>query len=347
MFDRNPNNSSRRSGLIAAILAVFLAAGSIPHDARANGSTTNTWHESNGCSAFFRVSHDAATCLTANWDNSPPVSSGYALGSRATVRNKCSNYGTVVAHLDVSGSGDWHIHLTNNEEYRGSLPLNDVSGVYCCLNASDLCHKSQVEKIASGPYAGHISRITTTASAIATTYEDVSTHHRRYNFCQSNPIDIYCRANPQGDALTVPTTPACSDDNTCNCGDHFCTADDCDSMWDDNAPATFSALDDRTSGGCAESDDASYSSSIDAADGTSQNCTIRTWCATDTQFGAYVDSNYVSMRAVKEVEFTVDANASDIRQMYNLFNCSGVVKKGSCTGTAISTHISDQSVQLD
>lgn len=95
--------------------------------------------------------------------------------------------------------------------------MSDVVSISCCANESEICHKSQVEKNAQ-------SRIKV-YSGTGTTYNyvNVSTYVDRYNYCADNADSLYCENNPEGDAF-APLT----------CGDHDCTASDCDDGWDDS-----------------------------------------------------------------------------------------------------------------
>ena len=104
-----------------AIAVVALALSAAPlGGALADGSSTNDWHYAGGCNSQYKVHKDNAGCLSAWWDNSPPASSGVAGGATFGMRSNCSNYGTVVTHIDVQDSGDYHIHLTTGSRKRES-----------------------------------------------------------------------------------------------------------------------------------------------------------------------------------------------------------------------------------
>ena len=86
------------------------------------------------------------------------------------------------------------------------------------MNESDLCHRQQVEA------KDGIIRVYT-GSGTTTRDVDVSTHAKRYEFCQDNRNNVYCEANPEGDAFT---RPGCEGDPSA------CTVDDCEDAYEES-----------------------------------------------------------------------------------------------------------------
>ena len=336
----NEDSGNRAGGIALAILAAFLAAFVAIGDARADGENAggdDNWHIGGKCSGSHAIPHTSSTCLHAWWDNSPSA----ALVSTAFgAQSHCSSYGTVVAEIRLERGTNEHFHIPDADKIRGSDNYRDVDNVYCCLNHSDLCWKKQVEKNDEG----EISHITTPSSSILTeTPVDVSTHWARYRFCQANPDYIYCTVDPEGDANTEPEGPACAEDESCNCGDHYCSAADCESQWDSSTPASRGLI--KEGGisdihGCAPSNDTDYTShfsaTIDASDGTSQTCTMRVVCGVGDRRNTYVNGAWRRETTVKWVEFTADVEDVD-----RYYNCAGVLYKTSCGSAVTSTHIED------
>ena len=196
---------------------------------------------------------------------------------------------------------------------------------------------------------GKIREITVSGSSYTTNWVDVSTHEKRYQYCQSKPNSIYCKNDPSGDAFTDPN-PSCEVTETCNCGDHHCTANDCTSEWDGTTPATRGLfVDSRTldTHGCAPSTDSDYgshfSATIDATDGTSQSCTLQVVCGSSGGSNTYENGTWTYTRILKKVQFTADVDDID-----NHYNCGGVLYEDSChSGTAVSAHIEDIEITVD
>ena len=166
------------------------------------------------CESNHRLSHSEVDCLHAWWDNTPSASTGVPGGSTVAAISNCSIYGTVVAKIDIRHRSDWTWHLENSSTRRGKLAFNDIRGVSCCRDISDLCLRRQVE---ANPDGRIVVYNTSSASYDAV---DVSTRIKRYEFCQDNPDNIYCVVDPKGDAYWEP-----------NCGDHDCTMGDCSWQW--------------------------------------------------------------------------------------------------------------------
>ena len=197
-----------------AALALFvvsaLAAGPV---------SANTFESVNSaCDQKYRMPHTTATCLDAAWDNTPPILSGVAGGSTFWAQNMCSDYGSVVASIDTINFLDSRWTLTNSSQERDQLSVYDIRNITCCIDRSDLCIKKQV--VATG---GQITRVTVTESGYEQTAVDVSTHEKRYEFCEDNADDIYCENDPEGDAFTAPVY---------DCGADECTTEDCIAFWE-------------------------------------------------------------------------------------------------------------------
>ena len=190
----------------------------------------------------------------------------------------------------------------------GASVEGEIADAYCCFDQSDLCYKSQVEKNDSG----QITRVTKSSLTLSTTLVDVSTHHKRYDFCQANPDDIYCQVDPEGDANTEPEGPACAEDSSCNCGDHHCTVGDCDWHWERSPAAATCAT-------AGSGDSSLYSSSIDAEDGTGQTCTLEVACETERKLHRGGDQR-IEFNTVSDSVWNID----DYR------NCDGTPREDSC-----------------
>ena len=168
------------------------------------------------CEWSYRMNHSNSDCMHGWWDNSPPASTGYAMGSKYGVQSFCSNYGSVVAKIDISGGSDRTWTLNNGSKQRGGSVWNNVSGIYCCIDKGDMCVKQQVEK------SNHEIKYFVSGNSTLQT-ANVNERIDRYNFCQDHPDTIYCDVNPQGDAHWTPV-----------CGDHDCSVNDCNWHWNQN-----------------------------------------------------------------------------------------------------------------
>ena len=140
-----------------------------------------------GCNNSYRVSHRDSSCLHAWWDNTPSISSGVAGGSKVGVKSHCSQYGEIIAHVDIRDYYDYHFVLDNSNRARQNHLSEDVREVSCCMNESDLCYTQQVER-RGGPTIWVY-----TGSGTSMREVDVSSHQKRYEFCQDNADGIYCR----------------------------------------------------------------------------------------------------------------------------------------------------------
>lgn len=312
----------KKANILLAVLSVCLAAGfgSAPANAD-NDDNSYGWqiHGGGACTGINRIDKTSSSCLEAGWDNEPQ----YHAGTVYWAKNLCNNLGKLVVHIDLYNLGDRHFHL--HKYYSGKITRShswtDTRNIYCCLDKSDLCWKRQVQA-----RNGTIWHIDTSRGHTNPDYIDVTTHQKRYNFCKDNSDYIYCRVDPKGDANKKPKGPACADDNSCNCGDHYCTAEDCDAEWDLSAPGQTDITGNH---GCLDSSHSEYASSIDADDGTSQTCTITTACNHWVTYDGKVNA--------KKLSFSADVE--DIRDHYA---CNGELKEGGCfSGTVVSTFIED------
>ena len=209
-----------RTGVaVVAVLTCLVATST----AWAHGyAITATSHDGEGCSPGNRVSHGTSTCIHGWWDNTPPASSGHALGSSYGAENgenQCNRYGSFVVNVDIRSTEDRHFHLAQGtwlSSERSHDLFNDVRQISCCWDRSDLCYIKEV--IAENNV---IMRHTSGTSWV---YEYVGRHQQRYDLCQSYPDIIYCKKNPSGDAFTPPApppTPALPEVSLQDCYDNF------------------------------------------------------------------------------------------------------------------------------
>ena len=136
-------------------------------------------------------------------------------GSTYGAQNKCANYGAMKATIDLQSGSDEHFHMSNGDKKRGADWTRNVKDIACCLNQSDLCKKNQVEK-----ENGKIKVWTGTGTTMDTV--NVSTHVKRYLYCNDNPDSIYCVNDEDGDAFTVPTLVCGPSDNRRECRARDC-----------------------------------------------------------------------------------------------------------------------------
>ena len=206
-----------KANFIVAALAAF-AVSAVTMVATTGPANAKEWRLGGACSSSYRQHHRSAGCLHAWWDNSPPPSTGVVGGSTYGARSYCGDYGTVIAHIDLRGGLDENFLLNRGGRIRGRSGTNKVRNISCCMNESDLCHKQQVEA------RNGIIKVYT-GSGTTTRDVDVSTHLKRYEFCEDNANTIYCEVNPEGDAFTAPT---CEDDP------RACTVDDCEDAYEES-----------------------------------------------------------------------------------------------------------------
>ena len=124
------------------------------------------------------------------------------------------------ANIDLKDISDEHFHLNDTSKKRGRIHTVDVRDIACCMDKSDFCYKQQVEK-----KNGNIKVWTGTGTTMDTV--NVSTHVKRYLYCNDNPDSIYCVNDEDGDAFTVPTLVCGPSDNR-----RECRASDCNWAFD-------------------------------------------------------------------------------------------------------------------
>ena len=244
-------------------------------------------------SSQTKIENSLSDCISG-WYKNYSMWSGTK--AQARVKAHCTQWGTVVAEVDISNQSDKTLTFTENNRVRvdSNGPTYKIRGIYCCLDAGDnLCYKNQVEKNS----AGKIKHVTVSGSSVSSTMVHVGTHKKRYIFCRDNPDDIYCGADPEGDAFTTPH----------NCGDHTCTVGDC--TWHFEQSTAYDS--------CRISSQYGYSMSISAEDGTSQRCTVNVQCQT----GQVVDSHAIHR---------ANSFSAQVWDFDDLHNCSGDLQVGAC-----------------
>ena len=219
---REPTNAVRIVGSTAfagvmttiALVLVLSMLGTSPAFADGDG-TSGQSHAGGGCNSQYKVGHRDSDCLHGWWDNTPPASTGVSGGSTYGTQNECSEYGDIKSHVDMLNTNDMHFHNDDGGKKRGRRGYNDVSGISCCINESDLCYKQQVKK-----KQGNIL----VWSGDDTDMDEVNviSHTRRYLYCNQYPDSIYCENDLDGDAFIAPSLL---------CGPHGnkreCRASDC------------------------------------------------------------------------------------------------------------------------
>ena len=114
----------------AGVAAIALLAGALlllPENA-----------EASQCSRAERVDHRNAECLSASWKNR-----GLLKKSPYHVSNQCSEYGKVVAKVDLASARDRTIHLIDDNPRDGDT-RHRIRSISCCSDISDLCNRSDV-----------------------------------------------------------------------------------------------------------------------------------------------------------------------------------------------------------
>ena len=114
------------------------------------------------CEKSKRISRRDSECLNAWWDNSDGIGSNFF-----HVQNMCSDYGSVVAKIDLKGAMDrtWTV---NGEGWRHGNSLHRVREISCCSDKSTLCNRSDVVTEA-GCLARFLERSPAAASCIDAT----------------------------------------------------------------------------------------------------------------------------------------------------------------------------------
>ena len=89
------------------------------------------------------MSHRDSECLEASWDNNSwPDATSYQ------VRSVCSDYGKVVAKVDIKDGSDHTLHL-NNSNWRRDSGWYRIRWIYCCTDIGDLCNRADMHTDAS------------------------------------------------------------------------------------------------------------------------------------------------------------------------------------------------------
>ena len=182
---------------IAAIALLAVALLLLPADA-----------EAGQCSRPERVNHRDAECLSASWKNR-----GLLKKSPYSVSNQCSEYGKVVAKVDLVSAGDRTLHLTDSHPRDGDT-RHRIRGIYCCSDLSTLCNRSDVESD-----AGCLKLFERESTAAATCASATATYSSENGTCT---ISAECRPRdaPGQDmyaSRTRVTVPATDVDEVHNC----------------------------------------------------------------------------------------------------------------------------------
>ena len=319
--------------MLAAFLTMFVAVG----DAKADdpGAANKILSQitgDGGCDNWARITTESATCMSSGWRHQiiPPYYETWA-------QNHCSDYGDILAHVDVRNEGDTHIHADDSERAYGGDTTNEPRSIKCCIDESDLCWKDQVEPVESGDLAGMVRMVTVHSGSYSAGYEYVRTHEERYHVCASEhapyPDSIYCQVDPEGDAHTVPSSLLVNPDTAsmhdlrarpcggegeprCTCGGHICDRFDC--KWSFNqSPAS------RTCRDMTGSQGAGFRHSESAM-----------WSCSLSHMICRVAEYYIGQGNMHRYEGTggqaLTASMSDIRK---LNNCDGVLSTSPCPVT--------------
>ena len=94
--------------------------------------------QAGSCGKSQRIKHGDAECLTGKWKNR-----GWWKKNTFEVKNECPDYGTVFAKIDIKSGYDWTLKLDDGEKEKKS-DSNEIRGIYCCKDLSDLCKKSDI-----------------------------------------------------------------------------------------------------------------------------------------------------------------------------------------------------------
>ena len=170
------------------------------------------------CGTTLKRSTSFATCLDGDITSELPLAGVISPTWRWTVTNKCSNYGQLIVSVDVRDADDFKVTMPTSyaNSYTGTSGQHRIDSIACCLDQSDLCYKNQVEADANG----FITSMSVSSTMVTVTTVNVSTHQRRYDFCQANPSNLYCTIDPEGDANTDPQASGA-------CNGEACTIQDC------------------------------------------------------------------------------------------------------------------------
>ena len=143
---RNPYRFFRTAVAAIAVATITVPATTLLGGATFADSGSGEWHAQHACAPSYRISHGNLECVSAWWDNTPPASTGVAGGSTYGAENKCSDFGDIVANIDLKNVGDRHFHLNSSSKERGRSSYHNVRDITCCVDKSDFCYKQQVEK---------------------------------------------------------------------------------------------------------------------------------------------------------------------------------------------------------
>ena len=92
------------------------------------------------CNISDRIKHGDADCLSASWNNNH----NWLNHGKWKIKSECSNYGRVVAKIDIKDTWDETITLYNDSWKKGDTDLYNINYIYCCADLSDLCNKSDL-----------------------------------------------------------------------------------------------------------------------------------------------------------------------------------------------------------
>lgn len=290
------------AGAGAFLLSAVLAAGL---------AFAATFDDPTDVSSWIRcdsgINHTGASCLHGWWNNSPPISTGVALGSTWGSQNKCGDWGTVYSRVDTNrvGGRDLGYLLRNWSKKRGNDSFDDVRNIKCCPYKGELCHMSQVKALDGkikvwNADSGGYDRV------------DVSTKAKRVEFCKvrANRKGVYCRNNLSGDALDGVAY-------NCRQGTTYCTVEDCQEQFEKSAAYPMCSGADRT--GILSQPE--YS--ISATDGTSRRCTVTAGCRNGTE-ELWIDGVYGGL-VVTRTNKTFTADVYDVDEYVNCDNTDEIV----------------------
>ena len=211
-----------KRSFLAFALAALLAAAPGADKALADVDCSTGWSNvpSGTCNSSKRISDTDSTCFSAD-----KTQSGFT--TTVTMTHECSDHGNLVLHIDRAAAKDRLGCISGDAE--ANYINTVVRSVKCCFEGeADLCWKEQVEKSDTG----YIKRYSRSSGTLNWTKHKVSTHQERYNFCQTYPNDVYCKVNPNGDALIDPASVPAP------------TVQDCVDKFDDSHAATDSGCTD-------------------------------------------------------------------------------------------------------
>jgi hypothetical protein len=122
-------------------------------------------------------------CVTGEWQNHSAWSGTW---NWSKTKAHCTQWGTVVAEVDIKNKSDKTWTLTENDVWKWhSVPSRfKIRGVSCCWDTGDICYKSEVEpnssnwlKFKSGSEYGSTK---------------LATNQQKCAFCARYPDTIYC-----------------------------------------------------------------------------------------------------------------------------------------------------------